>query len=161
MPKPTIIRDLYCFLGMMNPWNKCSLRLVEFYDSLHGYTNNRHTFLVEARTHSRFWNQQTGSWRIVVISGTVHWFWLKTSFHPLLWTSSGDEVHSSGWKLVFNQNQCTVPEITTILQDSTNSMRNLHQLQQTGNYKCPKSWNVTSCLNNLCCNQCKLDAVLL
>ena len=76
------------------------------------------------------------SWRIVIISGTVHWFWLKTSFHPLLWTSSGltwlllafihycglhqvwpDEVHSSGWKLVFNQNQCTVPEIITILQD--------------------------------------------
>ena len=28
-----------------------------------------------------------------------------------------DEVHSSGWKLVFNYNQCTVPEITTILQD--------------------------------------------
>ena len=27
-----------------------------------------------------------------------------------------DEVHSSGWKLVFNQNQCTVPEIITILQ---------------------------------------------
>ena len=26
---------------------------------------------------------------IVVISGTVHWFDLKTSFHPLLWTSSG------------------------------------------------------------------------
>ena len=29
------------------------------------------------------------SWRIVIISGTVHWFLLKTSFHPLLWTSSG------------------------------------------------------------------------
>ena len=28
-----------------------------------------------------------------------------------------DEVHSSGWKLAFNQNQCTVPEIVTILQD--------------------------------------------
>ena len=39
-----------------------------------------------------------------------------------------DEVHSNGWKLVFNQNQCTVPEIITILQDSTKSMRNLHQL---------------------------------
>ena len=29
-----------------------------------------------------------------------------------------DEVHSSGWKLVFNYNQYTVPEITTIPQDS-------------------------------------------
>ena len=26
---------------------------------------------------------------IVVISGTVHRLLLKTSFHPLLWTSSG------------------------------------------------------------------------
>ena len=25
----------------------------------------------------------------LVISGTVHWFDLKTSFHPQLWTSSG------------------------------------------------------------------------
>ena len=27
------------------------------------------------------------SWRIVVFSGTVHWFLLKTSFRPLLWES--------------------------------------------------------------------------
>ena len=36
------------------------------------------------------------SWRIVIFSGTVHWFWLKTSFHPLLWTSSG---LTGSWKL--------------------------------------------------------------
>ena len=36
------------------------------------------------------------SWRIVITSGTVHWFWLKTSFHPLLWTSSG---LTGSWKL--------------------------------------------------------------
>ena len=30
-------------------------------------------------------------------------------------------------KASLHQNQCTVPEIITILQDSTNSMRNLHQ----------------------------------
>ena len=36
------------------------------------------------------------SWRIVVISGTVHWFDLTTSFHPLLWTSSGLK---GTWKL--------------------------------------------------------------
>ena len=29
------------------------------------------------------------NWSIVVISGTVHRLLLKTSFHPLLWTSSG------------------------------------------------------------------------
>ena len=28
----------------------------------------------------------------------------------------------------FKYNQCTVPENTTVLQDSTNSMRNLHQI---------------------------------
>ena len=32
-----------------------------------------------------------------------------------------DEVHSSGWKLVFNKNQCTVPEITAILQHLKNA----------------------------------------
>ena len=36
------------------------------------------------------------SWRTVVISGTVHWLYLKTSFHPLLWTSSG---LTGSWKL--------------------------------------------------------------
>ena len=36
------------------------------------------------------------SWRTVVFSGTVHWLFLKTSFHPLLWTSSG---LTGSWKL--------------------------------------------------------------
>ena len=53
---------------------------------------------------------------------------LMDSFMFLAKPVRPDEVHSSGWKLVFNQDQCTVPEIITILQDSTNSMRNLHQL---------------------------------
>ena len=39
-----------------------------------------------------------------------------------------DEVHSSGWKLVFNYNQCTVPEITTILQIYTYSFEHLHTI---------------------------------
>ena len=42
------------------------------------------------------YGQPFQSWRIVVISGTVHWFDLKTSFHPLLWTSSGLK---GTWKL--------------------------------------------------------------
>ena len=49
---------------------------------------------------------------------------LMDSFMFLAKPVRPDEVHSSGWKLVFNQDQCTVPEIITILQDSTNSMRN-------------------------------------
>ena len=72
-----------------------------------------------------------------MISGTVHWFWLKTK--------------------VFNQNQCTVPEIITILQDSTNSMRNLHQRNPLSKQKCvlrkccgvsQKQWMLE--LSNLC-----------
>ena len=35
------------------------------------------------------------SWRTVVFSGTVHLLYLKTSFHPLLWTSSGDLMKST------------------------------------------------------------------
>ena len=34
-------------------------------------------------------NNEKQDWSIVVISGTVHRLLLKTSFHPLLWTSSG------------------------------------------------------------------------
>ena len=36
------------------------------------------------------------SCRRLVFSGTVHWFWRKTSFHPLLWTSS---CLKGTWKL--------------------------------------------------------------
>ena len=36
------------------------------------------------------------SWSLEVFSGTVHWFCSKTSFHPLLWTSSGLK---GSWKL--------------------------------------------------------------
>ena len=35
-------------------------------------------------------------WSLEVFSGTVHWFCSKTSFHPLLWTSSGLK---GSWKL--------------------------------------------------------------
>ena len=36
------------------------------------------------------------SWSLEVFSGTVYWFCRKTSFHPLLWTSSGLK---GTWKL--------------------------------------------------------------
>ena len=44
----------------------------------------------------RFLIQLVESWRTVVFSGTVHWLYLNTSFHPLLWTSSG---LTGTWKL--------------------------------------------------------------
>ena len=44
--------------------------------------------LSEATKYGLFRGPQL-PWRIVIISGTVHWFWLKTSFHPLLWILSG------------------------------------------------------------------------
>ena len=45
--------------------------------------------LYEYKDWCRFLILLVESCRKVIISGTVHWFWLKTSFHPLLWTSSG------------------------------------------------------------------------
>ena len=48
------------------------------------------------------------------------WLVLKNSCN--LWNSTLVVVED------YNYNQCTVPEITTILQDLTNSMRNLHNL---------------------------------
>ena len=48
-----------------------------------------------------------------------------------------DEVHSSGWKLVFKNNQCTVPENTTVLQNYWNCfflMGTLHKHLQLQNH---------------------------
>ena len=79
--------------------------------------------------HVSLWmvNMVIEFWSKVVISGnsTLVWFEDKLSSTTVdFWRP--EEVHSSGWKLVFKSNHCTVPEITTLLQDSTNSMRNLH-----------------------------------
>ena len=53
-------------------------------------------FKQEANIRCTFLILLVESLSIVVISGTVHWFDLKTSFHPLLWTSSGLK---GTWKL--------------------------------------------------------------
>ena len=39
-----------------------------------------------------------------------------------------EEDYSSSWKLVYNSTRCSVPEITSLLQDLINRMRNLHQI---------------------------------
>ena len=38
-----------------------------------------------------------------------------------------EEDYSSSWKLVYNSTRCSVPEVTSLLQDLINRMRNLHQ----------------------------------
>ena len=63
------------------------------------------------------------SWRIVIISGTVHWFWLKTSFHPLLWTSSG---LTGSWKL------------SAYIRFG--SLRSVKSVKARGNWKPKKCW---------------------
>ena len=63
------------------------------------------------------------SWRIVIISGTVHWFWLKTSFHPLLWTSSG---LTGSWKL------------SAYIRFG--SLRSVKSVKTRGNWKPKKCW---------------------
>ena len=55
------------------------------------------------------------SCRSLVFSGTVHWFEGRQAF--IHYCGLHHEVHSSGWKLVFLPNQCTVPENTKLLQD--------------------------------------------
>ena len=39
-----------------------------------------------------------------------------------------DEVHSSGWKLVYNYKQSSVPEKNYLITSRDNRMRNLHQI---------------------------------
>ena len=70
---------------------------VEFYMGM--ITDDQQTFdglVNHLKNWCRFLILLVESWRIAVISGTVHWFLLKTSFHPLLWTSSG---LTGSWKL--------------------------------------------------------------
>ena len=38
-----------------------------------------------------------------------------------------DEVHSSGWKLVYNYNQSSVPEKNHLITSRDSRMRNIHQ----------------------------------
>ena len=82
------------FLGWTcckNAWQKTAQRL-DVWSTVLWCPQMRGT----ATNWCRFLILLVESWRIVVISGTVHWFWLKTSFHPLLWTSSG---LTGSWKL--------------------------------------------------------------
>ena len=55
---------------------------------------------------------------------------------PMVWLKNlllrTDEVHSSGWKLVYKCNQSSVPE-KNIIASRDNRMRNLHQI-------IPKGW---------------------
>ena len=50
---------------------------------------NHHTSTKHLKTGVDFSYCWLNLGRTVVFSGTVHWLYLKTSFHPLLWTSSG------------------------------------------------------------------------
>ena len=83
-------------------------------------------FIIVPLCHSIWINTKTFStvsWRIVIISGTVHWFWLKTSFHPLLWTSSG---LTGSWKL------------SAYIRFG--SLRSVKSVKTRGNWKPKKCW---------------------
>ena len=67
-----------------------------------------------------------------------------------------DEVHSSGWKLVFNQNQCTVPEITTILQDLFHFEGTSYLLIVDYTSRFPIVYKLSSMTGEHVANQCKL-----
>ena len=71
-----------------------------------------------------FTNMHVLSWRIVIISGTVHWFWLKTSFHPLLWTSSS---LTGSWKKLSAYTRF-------------GSLRSVKSVKTRGNWKPKKCW---------------------
>ena len=80
-------------------------------------------FVKDCPTWCRFLILLVESWRKVIISGTVHWFWLKTSFHPLLWTSSG---LTGSWKL------------STYIRFG--SLRSVKSVKTRGNWKPKKCW---------------------
>ena len=77
------------------------------------------------------------SWRIVIISGTVHWFWLKTSFHPLLWTSSG---LTGSWKLSAYIRFGSLRSVKVLKLGVIGSLRSVKSVKPKGNWK-PKKFN--------------------
>ena len=78
------------------------------------------------------------SWRIVIISGTVHWFWLKTSFHPLLWTSSG---LTGSWKLSTYIGLGSLRSVKSVKTRGNGSLRSVESVKPNGNWK-PKKFKM-------------------
>ena len=72
------------------------------------------------------------SWRIVIISGTVHWFWLKTSFHPLLWTSSG---LTGSWKLSAYIRFGSLRSVKSVKTRGNWNLRSVESVKPNGNWK--------------------------
>ena len=48
--------------------------------------------------------------------------------HSFQFSLRPDEVHSSGWKIVFNYNKCSVPEKNLPTTEYYNRMRNFHKI---------------------------------
>ena len=79
------------------------------------------------------------SWRIVIISGTVHWFWLKTSFHPLLWTSSS---LTGSWKKLSTYIRFgSLRSVKSVKTRVIGSLRSVESVKPNGNWK-PKKFKM-------------------
>ena len=78
------------------------------------------------------------SWRIVIISGTVNWFWLKTSFHPLLWTLSG---LTGSWKPSAYIGFGSLRSVNVLKLGVIGSLRSVKSVKPNGNLK-PKKFKM-------------------
>ena len=116
-------------------WKQHTAHLKELFQRIENHTEQNHNSGIKfeigkpiiVKSNACHWHRflilLVESWRIVIISGTVHWFWLKTSFHPLLWTSSG---LTGSWKL------------STYIRFG--SLRSVKSVTTRGNWKPKKCW---------------------
>ena len=69
-------------------------------------------------------------WSLEVFSGTVHWFCSKTSFHPLLWTSSGLK---GSWKLSAYIRFGSLRSVKSVKTNGNGSLRSAKSVKPNGN----------------------------
>ena len=67
-----------------------------------------------------------------VFSGTVHWFCSKTSFHPLLWTSSGLK---GSWKLSAYIRFGSLRSVKSVKTNGKRSLRSAKSVKPNSNWK--------------------------
>ena len=84
----------------------------------------------------RLFDKRKRYWSMLIFSGTEHWFCWKTSFHPLLWTSSGLK---GSWKLSTYIRFGSLRSVKVLKLMVIRSLRSAKSVKPNGNWK-PKKF---------------------
>ena len=127
-------------LGIKSLWMHLKVKILWFLylEALNwsfSHSRNKHCASIPSSCSNnwcRFLILLVESRSIVVFSGTVHWFLLKTSFHPLLWTSSG---LTGSWKLSAYIGFGSLRSVKSVKTRGNGSLRSVKTVKLNGNWK--------------------------